>query len=149
MRPCFLTSNNGAFVVSRAALRLWARGKCQRLLLALALIATSRSKVASSQSAADLSIRPQLEPKREPQRPRIVLIHGRAQEYRVASQLRAEWIGALRDGLQKLGINEADVRDDDIEMISYQDAFEPEMPTREGCEPSELTAERLRCSPRT
>ena len=58
---------------------------------------------------------------REPlqRRPLIVLIHGRAQEYQVSSLLQQAWVGALFDGLAKIGLDQA-IRPSDVEFVHYE-----------------------------
>src|SRR5262245_31083231 len=34
---------------------------------------------------------------------RLILVHGRSQQGRNADTIKAEWLGALREGVQKLG----------------------------------------------
>ena len=78
----------------------------------------------------------------EPGRPLIVLIHGRAQEFRTTAQLNQEWIGALRDGVDKIGLNGA-IRDDDLAFVSYQTVMEPDYPAQNGCRASERTSNHV------
>jgi pimeloyl-ACP methyl ester carboxylesterase len=54
---------------------------------------------------------------------RIVAIHGIAQQFRGEHLLAAEWLPALRDGLNRAGAKLE--RDDDLAMVFYGDLFRP------------------------
>lgn len=65
-------------------------------------------------------------------RPLIVLIHGRAQEFKPAESLRRDWIAALSDGFAKVGAPRPDSAD--VVLVLYRDLFEPGRPSRvNGC----------------
>jgi hypothetical protein len=54
---------------------------------------------------------------------RIVAVHGIAQQFRGEHTLAAEWLPALRDGLNRAGAKLE--RDDDLAMVFYGDLFRP------------------------
>jgi len=97
----------------------------RRTLIATALTTSIASSAARSQDTVQ-----------QRGRPIILLIHGRAQEYKVTDAMAAEWIGAARDGLRKVGLAGA-IGQHDIQFLNYQFAFEPDLPGDSVCRPSE------------
>jgi hypothetical protein len=56
--------------------------------------------------------------------PRVVAVHGNAQQYRGSEILRSEWLPALRDGLARAG--RAVLEKDDLACVFYGDLFRPQ-----------------------
>ena len=68
--------------------------------------------------------------------PRIVAVHGIAQQFKGPNVLRTEWLPALRDGLLLTGVRFP--RDDDLVCASYGDLFRPPGTKAVGIPPSPL-----------